>query len=68
MFKDKNESLLKIVFTDKSRLQFTNTPKLSKYIGLKGVETTKLSRTVLKTLSQLEPPFTDFSDKIGYID
>lgn len=68
MFKDKNESLLKIVFTDKSRLQFTNTPKLSKYIGLKGVETTKLSRTVLKTLSQLEPPFNDFSDKIGYID
>ena len=68
MYKDKNESLLKIVFPEKARLEFTNTPKLKKYIGVKGVETTKLNRTVVKTLTQLEPPILDFVDRIGYID
>jgi len=68
MYKDKNESLLKIVFPDKSRLNFTNFTKLKKYIGVKGTETTKLNRSVVKTLTGLEPPFTEYVDKIGYVD
>jgi len=68
MFKDKNDSLLKIVFPEKNRLEFQNIPQIKKYIGVKTAEQTKISRTIVKNLTLLEPPLFDFEDKLGYND
>ena len=68
MFKDKNDSLLKIVFPEGNRLEFHNIPQIKKYIGVKASEPSKISRTVVKNLTLLEPPLFDFEDKLGYND
>ena len=68
MYKDKNESLLKLIFPKQSRPEFHNIPKIGQYIGVKGVERLPINKHIVRTLTRLEPPIFDWVDKVGYVD
>ena len=68
MYKDKNDHLLKLIFSDKKFSEFQTLPELRSYTAIRGVVHSQINKTVIKTLIGLEPALPDIDRSIGYND